>query len=103
MSGYGDYSLSREEQVKRVAEGEADILLAKHAINFIITLNPDEIIFFGNTVMEKDLVEIRKYCEKYLPPYLLPKMRVETDVNKYFILGMYYKAIEIKKELSLKH
>lgn len=103
MSGYGDYSLSREEQIKRVAEGEANILLAKHAMNFIVTLNPDEIIFFGNILTEKDLEKIRGYCEKYLPSYLLPKMRVETDVNKYFTLGMYYKAIEIKKELSLKH
>ena len=103
MSGYGDYSLSREEQIKRVAEGDADILLAKHAMNFIVTLNPDEIIFFGNVVTEKDLEKIRGYCEKYLPSYLLPKMRVETDVNKYFTIGMYYKAIEIKKELSLKH
>lgn len=64
MSGYGDYSLSREEQIKRVAEGDADILLAKHAMNFIAPLNPDEIIFFGNVVTEKDFEKIRGYCEK---------------------------------------
>lgn len=104
MTGYMPYGVDREEQIRRIADGAGISFIAMAAASVIAILNPDEIIFAGNIIDEVAMNEVRSECERDLPIEVMPDFRViEDEGYRYYLEGMYQKALEMKADITLEY
>lgn len=98
MTGYLPYNVEREEQIRAVAEEpEGLMFLSRAAASIIAVLNPDELVFAGNTVDSDNVERVRIACQAYFPDGILPKFTVvEGLAGDYYLRGMYERVLEIK-------
>lgn len=103
MTGYMMTGLSREELIRRIADGSDRVqLLASEVVAVISVLNPDEVVFAGNIIDTAIAEDIRLECEKHIPPIVMPGFRiVEARGDQHYLEGMYQTCLEMKINPSI--
>lgn len=98
MVGFLDYGMSRDEQIRKMQRPMAGPFIIQAAIALISILNPHKLLFTGDLIEESDLGKIRKACQQYIPEEYMPDFGYISDITPYYLMGMYWKAINRKDE-----
>ena len=82
--------ITHEEQIELLDTREGVLRLASKAIaSLIAIINPTQIILTGNPIQEDMLDELISLCEKYIPKQHIPKLRYSSDIDHYYLQGLY--------------
>lgn len=99
MIGFLDYSMSQEQQIKMLRRPSAEPLIIQASIALISILNPHKLLFTGDLLQEGDLERIRIACQNYIPEEYMPDFVFIPNTEQYFLMGMYWTAID-RKEIT---
>lgn len=69
-------------------------IIASSLVSVIAMINPSKIILTGGLITAEKIPEIRSMCEKYIPKEHMPEFVFEPDPDKYYVYGMYRRAIQ---------
>lgn len=97
MVGFLDYRMSREQQIKMLQRPTAEPFIIQAAIALISILNPHELLFTGDLLQESDLERIRIACQNYIPEEYMPDFIFIPDTEQYYLMGMYWTAMDRKE------
>lgn len=100
MVGFLDYGMDREQQLKMLQRATATPLIIQAAIALISILNPHQLLFTGDLLKESDLERIYEACQKCIPKEYMPDFRFLPNVDDYYLMGMYWMAMDRKKDVG---
>jgi len=95
MVGFLPYDFDRKREIELLDQENSLPLIVKAVVSVIVLMNPQFIIFTGDLISEKRLLEIDQECRVFIPDEHMPEMCYEADTNPYYLQGMYEKAMEI--------
>lgn len=98
MVGFLDYGISLEEQIQRLHGTQAKPLIIQAVIALISILNPHKLLFTGDLIKESYLEQIRIACQNCIPEEYMPDFAFVSNTNPYYLVGMYWTAIDKKEE-----
>lgn len=96
MVGFLPNEFNRQEQMNMLTEEHAVPIIINALVSVIAMINPDTIVLTGDLIQKGQLDDLLRRCAKYIPKEHLPKMLYEKDTTKYYLSGMYEKAIELR-------
>lgn len=100
MVGFLDYGISLEKQREMLHFPTAEPLIIQASIALISILNPHRLLFTGDLLQEGDLERIRASCMKCIPEEYLPDFIFIPSTDPYYLMGMYWTAINRKDEIE---
>lgn len=100
MVGFLDYGMSLEQQIQRLHRPAAEPLIIQASIALISILNPHLLLFTGDLLLESDLERIRAACRTCIPEEYMPDFAFIPSTDQYYLMGMYWKAMDIKDETA---
>lgn len=100
MVGFLDYGMSLEQQLQLLRRPTAEPLIVKASIALISILNPHKLLFTGDLLEESDLERIRGACQKCIPEEYLPDFAFISSTDSYYLMGMYWKAMDRKEKID---
>ena len=89
------YDFDRKREVELLDQENGLPLIVKAAVSAIVLINPQFMVFTGDLISEKRLLDIDQKCRIFIPDEHMPQMYYEADTNPYYLWGMYEKAMEI--------
>lgn len=95
MVGFLPYDYDRKREIGLLDQENSLPIIVKAAVSVIVLINPQLMVFTGDLISEKRLLEIDKECRIFIPDEHMPQMCYEADTNPYYLQGMYEKAMEI--------
>ena len=99
MVGFLPYAFDRAEEVKLLAWDTAIPLIVKAAASLIVSINPSTIVFAGDLLNEERLGQVYTGCLAYIPREYMPEFRYTDEIDAYYLIGMYHKALDLKEEM----
>ena len=96
MVGFLDYGMSLEQQIQMLHRPAAEPLIIQASIALISILNPHLLLFTGDLLQESDLERIRTACRTCIPEEYMPDFVFIPGTDQYYLMGMYWKAMDIK-------
>lgn len=100
MVGFLDYGVSQEEQIRRLHRPTAEPFIIQATIALISILNPHQLLFTGDLLQESDLERIYTACQNCIPNEYMPDFRLLPGMEKYYLMGMYWTAMDRKETLT---
>lgn len=100
MVGFLDYGMSLEQQIKTLQRDTANPLIIKASIALISILNPHRLLFTGDLIQESDLTDIYNACLKHIPEEYMPEFIYIPSTDQYYLMGMYWTAIDRKEQFK---
>ena len=99
MIAFLPYGVSWKEQLALLKRPTCMPLIIQAVTSLIAIINPGVILFSGELVDEAALQTIRKECLKVIPEIYMPVMRYQSDLEAFYLSGMYQKALQLKSQL----
>lgn len=98
MVGFLDYGMSLEQQIQLLHRPTAEPFIVQASIALISILNPHVLLFTGDLLQENDLERIRIACQNCIPEEYMPDFIFIPDTDPYYLMGMYWTAIDKKEK-----
>lgn len=95
-AGFLPYGISREQQLQILEKDSCLPVLTRSVTSIITLINPDKIVFTGDLLDEKMLVDLRTQCIKVIPEEYMPEFIFEENAREYYLEGMYQRSLELK-------
>ena len=94
MPAFLPFDFDREKQRSMLNSRECMPIIVSDLASIITMINPSKIILTGGLITAKKIPDIRSECEQYIPEEHLPEFIYEPDPDKYYVYGMYRRAIQ---------
>ena len=94
MTAFLPFDFDREKQRSMLNRRECMPIIVSSLASVITMINPSKIILTGGLITAEKIPEIRSMCEKYIPKEHMPEFVFEPDPDKYYVYGMYRRAIQ---------
>lgn len=94
MTAFLPFGFDRKKQLSMMNRRECMPIIVGNLVSIITMINPGKIILTGGLITEEKIPEIRNMCAKYIPDEHMPELVFEADPDKYYIYGMYRRAIQ---------
>ena len=94
MTAFLPFDFDREKQRSMLNRRECMPIIVSSLVSVITMINPSKIILTGGLITAEKIPEIRSMCEKYIPREHTPEFIFEPDPDKYYVYGMYRRAIQ---------
>lgn len=88
------YAVSWEEQIELMEPETAFPIIVYILTSLIATLNPSVMLLTGNLLSEDSVRKVRAECLEMIPEEYMPEFRFVEDIDKYYIAGMLWRALE---------
>ncbi len=95
MVGFLPFDFDRKKEIELLDAKNGLPIIVKMVVSVIVVINPQLIVFTGDLLTEKMLIQLEAECKKFIPEEHMPEMCYEEDTNPYYLRGMYEKAMEI--------
>lgn len=97
LTGFLPYGMSISEQIEVLKSPDTcrDIV-SKSIISLIAIQNPSVIVLTGDLLSEDSIEWIISDCKEYIPEEYMPEIIYQDNMDDYYLLGMYRKALELK-------
>jgi len=94
MTAFLPFGFDREKQLSMMNHRDCMPVIAGSLVSIITMINPAKIILTGGLITAEKIPEIRSMCAKYIPEEHMPEFIYEPDPDKYYVYGMYRRAIQ---------
>lgn len=94
MTAFLPFDFDMKKQLSMMNHQECMPIIVSNLASIIAMINPGKIILTGGLITAEKLPEIRSQCAKYIPEEHMPEFFYEPDPDKYYVYGMYRRAIQ---------
>lgn len=99
MVGFLPYEFGREEEIRLLSWDTAIPVIVKAAASLIVAINPSTILFAGDLLDEERIQQVYTGCLAYIPQAYMPEFHYTDQIDAYYLIGMYHKALDLKEGL----
>ena len=94
MTAFLPFDFDMKKQLSMMNRRECMPIIVNNLVSIITMINPGKIILTGELITAKKIPEIRSMCSEYIPKEHMPEFIFEPDPDKYYVYGMYRRAIQ---------
>ncbi len=94
MTAFLPFGFDMKKQLSMMNHRDCMPIIVGNLASIITMINPGKIILTGGLITAEKIPEIRIMCEKYIPKEHMPEFIFEPDPDKYYVYGMYRRAIQ---------
>ena len=94
MTAFLPFDFDIKKQLSMMNRRECMPVIINSLASIITMINPGKIILTGGLITSEKIPEIRIGCSKFIPTEHLPEFIFEPDPDKYYVYGMYRRAIQ---------
>lgn len=96
MVGFLPYEMDREKELEQLGKETCRPFVSKAVTSIITIINPGIVVLTGDLLSKDSLDWIRNDCLQYIPNEYMPTFIYETNLNTFYLEGMYQKALDLK-------
>lgn len=96
MVGFLPYGITQEQYIDKLNPHECIPFISMAAVSIIAVMNPDEMVFTGNLLNDKNIQNIYSECLESIPEEFMPEFSYLDSFEQCYTMGMYHTAIKMK-------
>lgn len=100
MVGFLPYEFDRAEEIRLLTWDTAIPVIVKAAASLIAAINPSTILFAGDLLDGERIKQVYDGCLTCIPREYMPEFHYTDQIDDYYLLGMYHKALDRKETLT---
>ena len=94
MTAFLPLGFDMKEQLSMMNRRECMPIIARQLASITAMINPGKIILTGGLITAEKIPEIYNMCSRFIPEEHMPELIFEPDPDKYYVYGMYRRAIQ---------
>lgn len=98
LVGFLPFGISREELKTKFSSDSHLEFTAKSIVSIIVALNPHKMILCGDLLNLREVELLKTTCANSIPEEYLPTFVYVEDMEKYYVRGMFHRALEVSEE-----
>lgn len=99
MVGFLPYEFGRAEEISLLSWDTALPVIVKAVTSLIVAINPSTILFAGDLLDSERIKQVYTGCLVYIPQEYMPEFHYTAEIDTYYLIGMYHKALDRKEEM----
>lgn len=96
MVGFLPFDSSRNEILEQLQPKKCQPIVSKSIASLIAIQNPATIVLTGELLSEQCTDWIYRDCLQWIPKEYMPLLVYQSNMDEYYLEGMYQKALELK-------
>ncbi len=99
MVGFLPYEFDRAEEIRLLTPDTAIPVIVKAVVSLIVAINPSTMLFAGDLLDSERIKQVYTGCLAYIPQEYMPEFHYTDEIDTYYWIGMYHKALDRKEEM----